>query len=166
MKSITLLMTFSVTGISAYPVCPTKAYKAGYDLAEEQFDKRWDNDCQQLDDIYKHVLLKSPHTMLKCQKRGYYDGAESVYEKYSVKCFPTCAGNGKTMGKKIGKQFCDSSSSSEEDTPICNIVEENACMDTFFDYAFENCNEKRVDDLSMFDEYLSNCNNHQKNFKD
>lgn len=162
----------AVVSVAGYPVCPTKAYKAGYDLAEKKFIKMWDNEdnennkCQQLDDMYNTILSKSP--VLKCQKRGYYDATDVMYEKYSVECFPTCAGTGEKIGKHVGKLFCEDDNTIIENTTIenttientiCNIAEENACMDTFFDYAFENCNEKRMGNLSLFDKYMTKyCN--------
>lgn len=155
MKSIAILTVASAVTTTGYPVCPIKAYKSGYDVALTNFEKMWnkyEQDCKQLDDINKHILSKSP--TLKCQKRGYYDGAEQIYEKYSAECFPTCAGNGEIMGKFTGQQFCNGTFDNTTATPICNVVEENTCMDHFFDYAYTNCNEKRIDNLTVFDEYI------------
>lgn len=106
MKKSIVIITSVAAGVSAYPICPTKAYKSGYNLAEKNFDKMWDNDCKQLENVYNNILSKSP--VLKCQKRGYYDGADTIYEKHSVECFPTCVGTGEKVGKHIGKQFCSS----------------------------------------------------------
>lgn len=156
-------MKFTITFVALYVavatsaptpgLCPIKAFQAGYDLAKNTFDSNWDKNCTTLtNDFYENLLTGSP--TLKCEKRGYYSGMYKIYNRASEACFPNCKGVGKVVGLELGKMFCKGQIPKGLDT-TCNAVEEASCSDTFFDYTFANCDDKRrVDDYSKYFMYM------------
>lgn len=134
--------------------CPQKAINIGRGMATRHFN--WDKNCTTLDNFYQDVLDNDPTE--KCLKRGYWDKAQQLYEKYSVECSPIkCDGLGEKLGKILGVAFCNGDNINIT-RHVCNALEENKCSNVFFDYAYNNCNDKRVENnYTHYDMYLEYC---------
>ncbi len=150
----TIFMTFLETCIAA-GTCSSTSINLGRDLAIKQFEK-WDKNCTTLESFYEKTLKNDPTE--KCLKRGFWFQARDLYENYSIKCNPDCKNVGKTLGKNIGIAFCDDKVFNVI-VKTCNARDESICSDAFFDYVYENCNDKRVaNEYQNYFKYLEYCN--------
>lgn len=150
----TSFMTFLETCI-AVGTCPSTSINLGRDLAIKQFEK-WDKNCTTLESFFEKTLKNDPTE--KCLKRGFWFQAQDLYENYSIKCNPECKNVGKTLGKDIGIAFCNDKVFNVI-VKTCNARDESICSDAFFDYAYENCNDKRVaNEYQNYFNYLEYCN--------
>lgn len=139
----------------AVGTCPSTSINLGRDLATKQFEQ-WDKNCTTLESFYEKILKNDPTE--KCLKRGFWFQAQDLYEKYSISCNLGCKNVGKTLGKNIGIAFCNDDVFNTT-TKTCNAHDETKCSDTFFDYAYENCNDKRIaNEYQDYSKYLEYCN--------
>lgn len=152
-KLILLVMAVTAT---AFSTCQLKPFNIGRGMATREFAK-WDKNCTTLEMFYDDMLTRDPTE--KCLRRGYWDKAQDLYEKYSQDCsIVKCDGVGEELGKIIGEAFC-SRTIVNSTLSICNAREESSCSDAFFHHTFKNCNDLRVVvDDDEYDRYNEYCN--------
>lgn len=152
--NFTTFITFFEMCIAA-GTCPLTSINLGRDLAIKQFEN-WDKNCTTLESFYEKILKNDPTE--KCLKRGFWFQTQDLYEKYSISCNPGCKNVGKTLGKNIGIAFCNDDVFNVI-VKTCNAHDETKCSDIFFDYVYENCNDKRIaNEYKNYFKYLEYCN--------
>lgn len=153
-----LMMVMVAATVSAASTCSLRAFNIGGGMATREF-KKWDKNCTTLETFYNDMLTRDPTE--KCLRRGYWDKAQDLYEKYSVDCSPIkCDDVGEELGKIVGAAFCNGTVVNTT-LSICNAREESICSDAVFDYIHDNCYDKiRMGDkpYSVYDSYLEYCN--------